>query len=880
MAKEKYKFSVIIPIYNVEEYIGETLDSLINQTIGFEENIQVILVNDGSPDNSEKVCLEYREQYPNNIKYIKKENGGVSSARNEGIKHIEGKYVNFLDSDDLWEENAFEEAYKFLEENKDVDVVSAKIRFFGARTGENHPLNFKYEENKVVDLNDEYNFIQLSSVTAFIRKEAIKEGFPTELKYAEDALFINKILLEKRKYGVIGTTAYLYRKREDGSSALDNSLNNKNYYLNVIEYFHKGLINYCNDKFGEIPKFIQFTMMYDLQWKIKSKLKEGILTKEELQQFKKDLTYVLNNIDDQIIFEQRQLNREDKEEAYIHKYGKITDSLELKKNKIYFNDLALYSLRKRLVISILEMENNTLTITGYFNIPLTQEKTELSYYIDGKKYKVDFAKNDYSNIYSIDKKIQRIKFFSLKLDVRKAKEIYFTFTLNGEESEKLAIQFNYLAKLNNEYRLFYNCKNKIISYSKKTIKLENKTTSKLLKKEIKLELQLLKHFKIKSIFYRLTYYILKFFKKKEIWLVSDRPDVANDNGYHMFKYIVNKKDQDIKPYFVLRKDSQDYDKLNAIGTVVKYDSFKYKMLFLLSDVIISSQADLWVQNAFGIGNKYVRDLYKYKFVFLQHGIIQNDLSTWLKYYDKNLKIFVTSAQREYDSIVNGNYGYKDNQIKLTGLPRYDNLKNNNKKMIAIMPTWRKYLADDFINKKGARGYNDTFKESNYYKHYNQLINDPEILECMKKHGYKGLFVVHPSHVKNAKDFKGNEIFKVNSGYADYQKIFGEASLMVTDYSSVHFDFAYLNKPAVYTQFDKVEFFGGHTYSEGYFNYEKDCFGPVVYNYEDTKKEIIRYIESDCKLEKKYQNRINKFYKYHDKKNCERVYKEIKKLQGK
>ena len=114
-----YKISVIIPVYNVEKYLDETLKSIVKQTIGFN-NIQVILVNDGSKDNSEKICLEYKEKYPNNITYVKKENGGVSSARNEGIKHVKGKYTHFLDSDDYISEGAYKKAYDILENNRMV----------------------------------------------------------------------------------------------------------------------------------------------------------------------------------------------------------------------------------------------------------------------------------------------------------------------------------------------------------------------------------------------------------------------------------------------------------------------------------------------------------------------------------------------------------------------------------------------------------------------------------------------------------------------------------------------------------------------------------------------------------------------------------------
>lgn len=93
--KNQFLFSVIIPIYKVENYLSETIASVITQDIGFEENIQMILVNDGSPDNSEAICLHYRDAYPDNIIYIKQENAGVGAARNAGIPYIQGKYVIF-----------------------------------------------------------------------------------------------------------------------------------------------------------------------------------------------------------------------------------------------------------------------------------------------------------------------------------------------------------------------------------------------------------------------------------------------------------------------------------------------------------------------------------------------------------------------------------------------------------------------------------------------------------------------------------------------------------------------------------------------------------------------------------------------------------------
>ena len=130
MEEYKYLFSIIIPIYNRELYLEECIDTVINQTIGFE-NIQLILIDDGSVDNSEAICLSYKNKYPDNIVYEKKENGGVSSARNAGYKYIEGKYVTFLDSDDKFVLDVFDKVYKYFEDNySKINVVIINIIYF------------------------------------------------------------------------------------------------------------------------------------------------------------------------------------------------------------------------------------------------------------------------------------------------------------------------------------------------------------------------------------------------------------------------------------------------------------------------------------------------------------------------------------------------------------------------------------------------------------------------------------------------------------------------------------------------------------------------------------------------------------------------------
>ena len=220
----KFKFSVVMPVYNVEDYLEESILSLVNQTIGFKKNIQLILVNDGSADNSAEVCLKYKNLYPDNIVYIEQENAGVSVARNNGLEQVEGKYVNFLDSDDFWSKNTFETIYKFFEKHYDeVDVATTSIYLFEA-VSRAHVANFRMEGGtRVADLTDpeECKNVVVQVASSFFKAEAIKnQRFVVGLRLGEDAIFVNSVIMEKMKVAFVRGTTYYYRKRFAGTSAV------------------------------------------------------------------------------------------------------------------------------------------------------------------------------------------------------------------------------------------------------------------------------------------------------------------------------------------------------------------------------------------------------------------------------------------------------------------------------------------------------------------------------------------------------------------------------------------------------------------------------------------------------------------------------------
>lgn len=870
--KHKFEFSVIIPVYNVEKYLEATILSVINQTINFKKNIQIILVNDGSTDNSEKICKKYSEKYPNNIIYIKQENYGVSAARNKGLQYATGKYVNFLDSDDIWQKGVFKKALKMFKENKDIPMIGVKQKFFEATNGDT-PLKYKFEKGtRVVDITKEFENIQLSVSAAFIKRECIKDlQFDTRIKYSEDAKFIYEMLIKNKKtqYGLIANPIYLYRKRYSQNSAIQTKSKSLDWYFVTTELSYKYLLDLAYSTSHEHVKTIAYYITYDYQWRIKEKI-EKFLSKENIDKYLMITKELFKKIPDDVILEQRQIN---------DVYKKIILNLKYENDYIKVNEVLRKTSNNSVFIDIFECDKDNLIVEGYLGTA-KEENKKCFIKVNNKIKQLELIERKYPLYYNIMGENLKLNGFAIKLAIDEIDTL--EFYINDEKEQKLNLEFGNLTKLHNQKYAYYKYKNNIITSSKKTISIEHNQRN-IIKNFIR-EIKFLTSIKsIKCIIIRSIYDILPKGKKK-IWIFSDRQSIAADNAEALFKYTNKQANPNIRTYFVIDKKSKDIAKLKKYGKVIFYRTLKYRILFLRADCIVSSHAEQYTINCFGNNIIYFKDLLKFKYVFLQHGIIKNDLSEWLEKYNKNISLFVTTNKEEKKSITTKYpYYYDESVVKLTGLPRYDKLYENDlqtENKILLLPTWRAYLAGDRMNPNSQkRLYNPDFKKSYFFETYNKLINDKRIIDILKKYDYKMQFCLHPSLAIQAKDFDGNDYVEVCRTNINYQYEFKTSKVLITDYSSVACDFAYLKKPVVYVECDKEEFYNNHIYKEGFFDEERDGFGPVCYDYETAVNNIIKLIENNCRLEEKYKKNIDKFFEYRDNNNCKRVYEEILKLSN-
>lgn len=233
------KVSIIVPVYNVENYLDKCLNSLVNQTL---KDIEIIIVNDGSTDNSEKIIKKYTKKYQN-IKYIKKNNEGVSEARNVGLEQATGEYIGFLDSDDWVEPNMYELMYqKAKSENFDIVACDTQAIFPNTKTYISSNIKNDYVKNTELMI-DAYAVIW----NKIYKKDIIQNiKFKKNMNFCEDVEFLYMVYSKINKIGVIKEPLHNYLQRE---GSLTNVYDKKLYQLieamdDIVEYYKKNKIYY------------------------------------------------------------------------------------------------------------------------------------------------------------------------------------------------------------------------------------------------------------------------------------------------------------------------------------------------------------------------------------------------------------------------------------------------------------------------------------------------------------------------------------------------------------------------------------------------------------------------------------------------------------
>ena len=862
--------------------------SVINQSIGYKE-IQIILVNDGSTDNSEEICLQFQKLYINNIIYIKIKNSGVSKARNVGLSYAKGKYINFLDSDDLWDYKAFEYVLDFFKEHNNINFVSGRLKFFDVKNNF-HYLDYKFYKTRIVNVTEEYNCIQESTSTSFFLYSSIKtKEFKEGIKSGEDIRFVTEILLINPLMGLIKEAVYLCRKRADTSSRTQTQQKDLDFYFSSIYNVGQYLMQLSLELYKKIQPFVQYYIAYDILFRFES-LSFKYLDSSNYKKYCELIESVLKKIDDKYILEQKNFINAYKILALSKKYNKdIRYDVYLEKGCLKYSDYTLINLRKYKNIIIwkkIRIVNNTLHLEGIDNLWITKNNYKYFCKIGNKTYYPEIVKYNSHDLITLFGTFDegKVVIFNIKIEEIFTQIIYMYISFFNISME-IFTNPGYLTRLSTIPDGYYISENYIIKMINKRITLYPNTRNNanhfenLYQKQLnKLGLHSIIKLRKRIIRYKNNKYY-----NKEIWIINDEKDKAGDNGEYFFRYLKNKDNKGLDIYFAIQKNCKDFERLYNLGNILDLNSTKYLNIFMKSNKIISSVYDSWVFNPFNEYRNYIKDLFGFNFIYIKNGIIKDDCSKSLNRFDSNIKLFAASTIKEYNYLLSSKFRYNKNEIVLTGMPRFDNLQKYyinkfnlmDNKIILIIPTWRKFIKKYKNSLIFKKIHSDNFKSTQFYQFYNSLINDEQLIKMMKLYKYKGILCLHYNFAAQYLDFKKNDVFDIKDS-CDYQELIMESSLLITDYSSIFFDFAYLKKPVIYTHFDYNEYRTDHA-PEGYFNYKNDGFGPICNNINSTIRFIYKSIKNNNTLNIKYLKRINNFFTFFDDKNCERLFQQISKI---
>ena len=870
----------ILTSFNAANYLLDAINSITSQTIGFE-NINLVIVDDGSTDNTEEIIKKFQIIFPE-IVYLPMNNEGLSSARNAGLdfcrKESNAPYTFFMHADDYVDVGLFEKGVKLLEQHGErVDFVAFLVEVVGEDKKPIEPLEYPKSRTRIVQIRNAKSKYTHNTSCCFFSSEAIenlifdKEVRSDGVKFLEGSVFISQLLRKKEEYVLDCTMAYHYRKVPKEVPELDDITYSPEWY-NRIFSLGNHLINEELPVYGQVNRHTQFLVMNDLQWynmaKIPESIQETVDINAVFQEFKRIIAYV----DDDFIREQKQLSYWQK--IYLlelkHGPGKLVDD---DKPEPYFEigGVPRDGVSPVVRIRIAEEYDGVIAFSGTYFV-VDSEQVELVAIYNDIEYTCHFHDIDHVSVFFFGEICYKACVFDLKIPFTSEGVITFRTKVKDYGLFPVKIKGAYYSRMRDEPGAFVLGDETIIfRLGESSFRVISLTYDSIVEKINHYIQKNLASDRFAEDVELLQSYLEQYseMKKRRIWMFMDRTNKADDNAEHLFRYCAN-LDDGIEKYFVLKEDSPDVHRMRTVGKVVFFGSKRHKLLHLFAEKYISASFSYPDVFPFGTDRQIniFKGLSKAKFMFLQHGIILHDISSYLHKWKRNFKLFVTTTKGEYNSILHKEYGYCPDVVKMTGLPRYDALKCDTKKQIVFIFTWRRSLARYAPGQHIGCIYNPMFKESEYFKSINQILNDKKLLDAAKKHGYELIFRPHPEIYVQIEDFDFDERVTVAPQETSYQKLYAEGALAITDYSSAIFDFAYLKKPILYYHFD------ANHYNSGYFDYETMGFGPVISKNEGMVNAIIAHMESGCVMQEVYRKRVDDFFTYTDRENCKRVYSEI------
>ena len=867
--------SVIVPYLESGALIQKTADSLNRQKKVNTNDIQLLVADATAEQDAEE-----RLSGCSGIKIVSCPGLNEAGAYNKALESLDSEYAVLARPGDVFGSHYFMNALKAVKKHGFaapmrfcINPVYAHYKYIN-RTN----LNVKHL-NSVVDINANPSFLQHEPDGCIIKSEILKK-YPADTKLRYE--YFHDVMLRLQKdyptYYAMGEANFNTFMPLSDDSAYFVPSNHIEWYKESIDTFLLPLCEREQLPDSSLPYYIQYYLMFAVSARFLANMNnrnKRNMSEEELEEFFTACKKVLDRIDDTMVLNAGKY----KSLGYSEEAAEMFWMLK--------HDKTLYTMPMHLSEGaedvVLDYCDGKLLLDGSFRQVFNLKDIDL--YAVWNDKRVELTDNDR---YSLTKYfgISAYKKFTfrLELDIDDSREKQKLSFFASYKNTLVTLQYSYLhhwakfaAKPSGGYWLF----NKYMATieNNRDIIIEPSSKGKTLKRELKYLPGVFAESK-RTFITRIEYWLTRpFYKNKRIWLMYDKLYKGGDSSEYLYRYCKDKKDG-ITRYYIINKDTSDYRQMKRDGLhPVKTGSIKHKMAFLNADIALITNSQTFPFNGYSLDkSRFIRDLCNFPTMCLQHGLSVQKCAMAQQRIIDNTRMYFIASKYEEKNLNNHVYSYNGTDIlRMTGIGRYDGLINNDQKQILISPTWRMYNAMPVTSSEGEqRSYNPDFKSTVYYRIYNDLINNQKLIETAKRTGYAIKYLLHPILSAQADDYTPDPYVEVIPSVGDlsYEKILTESSLMVTDYSGVQFDFAYMKKPLVYFHPDELP---AH-YDDGGFFYDTMGFGEICTTSDMLVDTLCEYMENGCKMKPEYIARVDDFYHYDDHNNCERIYNEIMKFQ--
>jgi glycosyltransferase involved in cell wall biosynthesis/CDP-glycerol glycerophosphotransferase (TagB/SpsB family) len=843
------KFGLITAVHNVARFLPDFIASIEAQTYPLAD-VVVVAVDDGSSDDSLEVLEQWSASRPDLVTVLTKQNGGQGSARNAGLDIIDCEWVSFPDPDDAFDPAYLARVAAVIDSHPDLAMVATNRLIWRDGTGEpvnGHPLRSMFEHDQVKNQDGYPEYFHGSAPAAFMRMAVIEADairFDERIRpNFEDGHFCQRYLLRAGapEVAFLKSAVYLYRKRADQSSTLQTGHLIPSRFTVVPRLGFLALLREAAELRGAVPEWLQNMIIYELSYYISPEDDASAATAchgEVANEFIETMTKIRTLLDDDVI-----------------------RSFNTRVLRAHWRQVLLYAFRSEpwhtpyVVMHRYDSVKRQVLISYRFTGPEPVFEPQLR----GKP------------VAPVATKIRDFR--------------YWDHAVMHERLAWVPARGTVRVRLGQRYvELRTNWSDFTPTYVRPSAIRRRLGVSTGTRSSRKQRLAAAQRSARRDVTRAASRYGPARREFRGAWVFMDRIDDAGDNAQRLFEYVRANR-SDINAWFVLDPESPDWARLRrSTNRLIAHGSLRWKLLMLNCRYLISSHADVGIVRPPGILQLEPRP--HWRFVFLQHGVIKDDISSWLNL--KVIDLFVTSTPPEHHSIVGSGTGYQftTKEVKMTGLARFDRLRRiasgvaeSEQRTVLVAPTWRNYLNIRLASGEHRRRVVPNFLDTEYARNWLGLLSSPELAKACAAANLRIGFLPHPNIQPVLAELAlPGHVDALRYADHDVQELFAKAAVLITDYSSVAFNAAYIDRPVVYFQFDrKLIAAGGHLGRQGYFDYESDGFGPVASTLEQAVDETVRTIGAGRRTQSPYAERIAATFPERDGRCCQRTVEAIEAL---